>query len=153
MLCNVKKLLVSSVTAFTLFSGAAMAAVPDEAVAMGGIKPGDTLDQAKALWGEPTWQKGKKYNFPNGVLVEVQGSNRFIIEELRCKSPKGPATFNGLSIGSHEKDVSKLYGPADKVKSEGMEVEYIYYSQDRKKKMTIETFYDSVISIECELID
>lgn len=153
MLQNVKKFLATSALTLSIMTVTTFAAVPPESVAFDGVSPGDTLDFAISRWGQPVWQKGRKYNFANGLTVEVQNSNRTIIDEIKSKSNRCPATANGLSVGAHEKSLNETYGQADKIKTEGVEVEYIYYTADRKKKLQVETYYDTVVEIQCELTD
>lgn len=150
---NVKKILATSALALSVMTGTTFATVAPESIAFDGISPGDSMTKAVALWGTPVWQKGKRYDFANGIVVTTTGMHNSIIEKLKCKSPKGPSTTDGLSVGAHEKDISRIYDTADKVSTEGVEVEYTYYSHDRKKKIEIETYYDTVIEIKCELTD
>ena len=64
-----KKFLGTAIAAGMMMTAAtAMASVPNEAIAIGGIAPGATVESAKAAFGDPAYEKENGMTFANASL-------------------------------------------------------------------------------------
>ena len=133
----------------TAFSSACLATVSPEAISLGGVAPGDSVEQAKSILGTPSYS-GHKMRFPNGIIIEVDNDRPGVVEEIKTKA-NGPATPGGVTVGMGEDTLSQVYGSADKVDREHDGTEYVYYSTDRMKKMEFKVVNGTITEIKCEL--
>lgn len=124
------------------------AAVSPDVINIGGIAPGSTIESAKAKFGQPN-QSGDDLYFSNGVHIEFEKYNPNIVDEIEITTP-GVSTSKGITIGSPEAKVKKVYGQPDKVEMDDGKTEYTYYSTDYSKKMEFEVVNGSIVKIKCQ---
>ncbi|SHL06304.1 hypothetical protein SAMN05216582_13810 [Selenomonas ruminantium] len=131
---------------------AAYASVTPQQVALGGIEPGMSLEQAKSLGGEVIYADYEKTLFKNGLIVKVDDKRPDIVEEIVLKTGevKTPA---GITLGMSADKLNDAYGQADKVEVDRDDTEYKYRTADGRKEIEF-TVKDGVIAkISCELRD
>lgn len=148
------------VSGFLLMGSAVVsAAIPAEEIALGGLRPGMTLEAAKAIYGEPTKISSKKIAFDNGFIAELDFHNGTILEEIKSVDPDNAiATPSGLVVGAEEAAIESLCGPADEIERKGQytgssQTKYTYYATDARTKMKITVHGGVVTKIKCELRD
>lgn len=131
-----------------VFSSLCFAALPSNAIGLGGVAPGDSVEVAEYKFGVPN-VRGDKFYFANGVVVEIDEHEQNIIEEISTRAGN-VATPAGVSVGMSETVLNEHYGAADKIEHDDGGVEYKYYSLDGKKKMTFKVFNGVIQKIECD---
>lgn len=145
-----KSLTTAILTGMMMMSATAMAAIPDEAVALEGIAPGATVEEATAAFGAPT-QVGSHLYFKNGVIGHIHKKTPNIIHELETKQANGAATPAGIKVGMSESALTEVYGEADKVDYEYGEVEYEYFSMNGLTKLEVKVVGGTITKIEVEM--
>ena len=131
-------------------SSVCMATVPSDAIALGGVAPGDSVERAKSMLGAPNYA-GKKLYFPNGVVIEVDDYNPNLVEDIETRAPNSVATPGGVTVGMREDVLGSIYGRPDKLEQEYSENEYTYYSENYIKKMEFKAVNGTIVKIKCEL--
>ena len=121
----------------------------DEKFSLGGISPGMSFDEAKKILGEPTSQHDDdEFTFANGVMIDVEGG---IVEEIKIRQA-GVKTSQGVEVGMMEYAIGEFCGAADVIdKDDDGEVDYEYYSGDKKSKIVYTAQNDLIIEIKCSL--
>ena len=141
------------VTGSMLMATTAFATIPSSEIALGGVAPGMSIDEAVAVYGQATYRGDDAY-FPNGVKADLDDFNRNLIEELKINQPgSGVATPAGIAINSPEGDIVKAYGEPDKMEYDDGKNEYTYYASDSRKKLKINAKNGVVVKIKCDLYD
>jgi len=145
-----KRAWIATITA-GLMMGASLclASVSPDAIALGGVAPGSTVESAKSILGTPNYA-GKKLYFPNGVIIEVDEHNPNLVEEIETRA-QGAATPGGVQVGMEESVLESIYGRPDKFEQEYSENEYTYYSTDYFKKLKFEAVNGTIVKIKCEM--
>ncbi len=135
-------------------SATALAAIPGAEIALGGVAPGMSLDEAIAAFGEPTYQdNGEEAVFSNGIKIDLDDRSRTTVEEIKLSRQSDAATPAGIAIGSSESAVMEAYGQPDKLEYDDGKNEYTYYASDNATKLKIEAMNGAVVEIKCELRD
>ena len=149
-----KKKMAAYLTGLMMMSSAtAFAAIPSADIALGGVHPGMSVDEAVAVYGQATYRGDDAY-FQNGVKADLDDFNRNLIEELKIARPgTGVATPAGIAIGSPENAITEAYGQPDKMEYDDGKNEYTYYASDSRMKLKIEAMNGSVVKIKCDLYD
>ena len=151
-----KKKLAAYLTGLMMMSSAtALAAVPSADIALGGIQPGMSIDEAIAAFGQPTYRDhGEDAYFPNGIKIDLDEWTRNTIEEIHLTRPgSGVATPAGITVGSAESEIQAAYGYPDKMEYDDGAQEYTYYATDSAMKLKIEAVRGSVVKIKCDMYD
>jgi len=121
--------------------------IHSKAIELSGVKPGMTVEEAKEILGEPVTTDDDKLIFNNGVELEIdKDSNR--VEEL-----KGDTNAAGVKVGMPEDSLKYMCGPADELETDGGDVEYTYYSTDKKSKVTYKAHNGIITEIKSSLND
>lgn len=118
-------------------------------IALEGVKPGMTLDEVKAIFGEPTSTGGDNVTFGNGLTVETNDAGK--VEDVRV-TQAGIRTPEGVEVGMADSALNEYCGPADKVDVEGDgEVDYKYFGVDGMSQVTYTTRNGIITEIKCSL--
>lgn len=149
-----KKLLSTAIaTGIMMTATAAFASIPSSEIALDGVAPGMSVDDAVAVYGQATYRGDDAY-FQNGVKADLDDFNRNIIEELKISRPgSGVATPAGIAISSPESAIVEAYGQPDKMKYDDGKNKYTYYASDSGMKLKIEAVNGVVVKIKCDLYD
>lgn len=133
-------------------AASAYASVASQQVALGGIEPGMSLEQAKSLGGEVIYADYEKTLFKNGLIVKVDDKRPGIVEEVVLKSGevKTPA---GITLGMSADKLNSAYGQADKVDVDRDDTEYKYRTADGHKEIEFTVKNGVITKISCELRD
>ena len=124
----------------------------DKKFSLEGIIPTMTLDEVKAVLGEPvSKQDDDEYIFANGIIVEVTEIGDFVKEIKTNKA--GSKTGAGISVGMTEQNLLNAYGQADSVENDDGETEYKYYSDDKTIKIEFEAKNGIISEIKTKLND
>lgn len=145
-----KKLLAAVAAGMLLTGAVCFAAVPADEVAIAGVAPGSSVENAKSKLGEPTHTTGKKLYFSNGIMVEVAKYNPGMVEEIEILSA-GAATPGGVQVGMAESAITEKYGQPDKLDRDYDDTEYTYYSHDYVRKMEFKVVGGKIVKIKCEM--
>ena len=134
-------------------SATAFASIPSAEIALGGVAPGMSVDEAVAVYGQATYRGDDAY-FQNGVKADLDDFNRNLIEELKINRPgSGVTTPAGIGISSPESAIVEAYGQPDKMEYDDGKNEYTYYANDSRMKLKIEAMNGAVVKIKCDLYD
>lgn len=118
-------------------------------IALEGVKPGMTLDEVKAIFGEPTATDGDDVTFGNGLTVETNDAGK--VDDVRV-TQAGIRTPEGVEVGMADYALNEYCGPADKVDVDGDgEVEYKYFGVDGMSQVTYTTRNGIITEIKCSL--
>lgn len=119
-------------------------------IAFGDVKPGVTFDEAKVILGEPVSViEDDKYYFDNGLLVEI--NDKSIVDEISSREA-GVATADGVEVGMMDYALNEHCGPADAIEqNDDGEVEYKYFSGDKKSQLIYKTRNGLITEIICSL--
>ena len=149
-----KKFLGAAImTGMLMVSATAMASVPIEDIAIGGIAPGATVEDAKAAFGDPVFTKKNSMTFSNGVVIDMKKRAPGVIHEIEADEHCSIGTPAGVQVGMSADVLEAKYGEADRVEIEFGDTEYTYYSHDRSLKMEFEVEGGVITKIECEIRD
>ena len=122
--------------------------IHSKAIELSGVKPGMTLEDAIKILGEPVQTDDDKLIFDNGVELEIDKDSN-TVEEL-----KGDTNAAGVQVGMPEDSLKEMCGPADDLEDKGGgNVEYIYYSTDKKSKVTYKAHNGIITEIVSSLND
>lgn len=113
-------------------------------ISFNGIVPGFSVDEVKAIYGEPVETLGDKIVFTNGVVIEVEDDNK-TVESVHLTTDE-VKTPEGVAVGMSEYVLNDAYGPADKVDKESDGVEYEYYLGMNKVAKIVFKTKDGIIS-------
>lgn len=132
--------------------GNAPADVKGRIIALEGVKPGMTLDEVKQILGEPvSTHDDDEFTFANGLIVETNDVGK--VDSVKI-TKAGIKTPEGLEVGMADSAVKEYCGPADEIDNDDDgEVEYKYYSSDRKSKIVYTTRNGTITEIKCSLND
>ena len=149
-----KKILGTAIAAgMMLTSTSAFAMISSADIALGGVAPGMSVDEAAAVYGPATYRGDDAY-FQNGVKADLDDFNRNLIEELKITRPgSGVSTPAGIAISSPESAIVEAYGQPDKMEYDDGKNEYTYYASDSRMKLKIEAMNGAVVKIKCDLYD
>lgn len=147
-----KKLGAVVLGSMMMAASAAMASVAPQQVALAGIEPGMSLEQAKAIGGEVAYADYEKTVFKSGVIVKVDDDRPGIVEEVVIKQGTA-ATPAGIALGMSADELNGAYGQADKVDRDRNDTEYIYRTADGSKKLEFKVRDGVIVKISCELRD
>lgn len=149
-----KKFLGTAIAAGMMLTAAtAMASVPNEAIAIGGIAPGASVEEAKAAFGAPVFEQKHGMTFANGVVIDMKKRTPNIVHEIEAENGCTAATPAGVQVGMSVDVLNEIYGEADRIEIEFGDTEYKYYSHDRSLKMEFEVENGIITKIECEIRD
>ena len=149
-----KKKMATVLTGLLMTSSAtAFAMIPSAEIALSGVAPVMSVDEAAAVYGQATYRGDDAY-FQNGVKADLDDFNRNLIEELKIARPgSGVATPAGIAISSPESAIVEAYGQPDKMEYDDGKNEYTYYASDSRMKLKIEAMNGAVVKIKCDLYD
>ena len=143
---------VSTMVLGTLMAAAAtaFASVAPQQVALGGIEPGMSLEQAKNLGGEIAYSDYEKTVFKSGLIIKVDDDRPGVVEEVAVKNGevKTPA---GIAWGMSADKLNEAYGQADKIDSDRQDTEYKYFTADGSKEIEFTVKNGVITKISCEL--
>lgn len=130
-----KKLALSLAVGSALLMGTASAAVPNDALVVGGIEYGASAEYVRSVYGDPTEVETKpQQEFYNGTAIEYEYGDSFElflldnqVRRIEVDRHNGIKTKAGIEVGSTLAEVKAAYGEPDKIRHD----KYIYYSQDR----------------------
>ncbi len=122
-------------------------------ITLGGVMPGVTFDEAKSMLGEPvSMPEDDVYIFDNGLLVEIDLPKN-IVEEISI-TQVGVKSADGVEVGMPDYSLNEYCGAADAIEQEDNgEVEYKYFSGDKKSSVTYKTRNGMIYEISCSLND
>ncbi len=117
----------------------------DSKISIGGIYPGMSFDEAKKILGEPVTSDDDEFIFANGLKLDVEGG---VVEEIKTTT-SGVKTAQGVEVGMMEYAIDEFCGAADKVETDDDgEVEYKYYSSDKKSEVVYTVRNDLITEIK-----
>lgn len=97
------------------------ALVPNDAVELGGLRPGYTLEYMESIYGEPTLEKYEpcslpafsKYTYKYGDSVSIFSIGGKVIFDIYTTANNGWATPAGVTVGMDKSILQKVYGKED----------------------------------------
>lgn len=104
-------------------------AIIERTVALGGLMPGVSIDDVKAMFGEPTSTEGDTMTFADGLKVVLDNAQKVKSISTLINTFDTP---EGVSVGASEYSLNDYCGPADVVRKIDKGAEYEYNSGDRK---------------------
>lgn len=117
----------------------------DSKISIGGIYPGMSFDEAKKILGESVTSDDDEFIFANGLKLDVEGG---VVEEIKTTT-SGIKTAQGVEVGMMEYAIDEFCGAADKVETDDDgEVEYKYYSGDKKSEVVYTVRNDLITEIK-----
>ena len=130
----------------------AYASISPQQVALAGIEPGMSLEQAMSIGGEVAYSDYEKVVFKSGAVVEVDDDRPGIVDKVSIRSGTA-GTPAGITLGMGTDAITGAYGNADKVDYDRDDTEYIYRSTDGMKKMKFKVINGVIVKISCSLRD
>ena len=149
-----KKFLSVLCGAVMTFSAAnCSATVPNDEIAIGGVRPGVTTNELINLKGQPLSKNydGDEWIY-DGFKVEFDKDAPNFVEEIKTRENAYP-TPGGVFVGYGADILTKIYGTADKVKTKYNATVYTYYSSDYSREMKFKVINGAIVEIICELND
>ncbi len=117
-------------------------------IALNGIMPGESLDAIKAQFGEATSTAGDVMTFANGLKVKFDDATKKVKEISTTDNTF--TTPEGMYVGANEYLLNEYCGPADEVeKDDDGEVEYKYFSSDKKSEVVYTSKNGIITEITC----
>ena len=118
-------------------------------IALSGVMPGTSLDDLKAMFGEPTLTEGDVLTFVDGLKVKLDNATKKV-KEISTTSADFD-TNNGMYVGATEYSLNDYCGPADSVRKITNGAEYEYNSGDNKSKVVYKAENGFITAITCSL--
>lgn len=137
--------------ALTMLAASAFASVSPEQVALAGIAPGMTLEQARSVGGAVSYSDYKRIVFQNGAVAETDDDWPGVVDEVKIRSGTA-ATPAGITLGMGVDAITGAYGQPDRIERDWDDTEYTYYSMDGKK-MEFKVINGVIVKITCKLRD
>ena len=131
-----------------LSSSICFATVDDSKIALGKLSPGISADELIAICGQPSYKDGDDWIYKT-FRAEVE---RGVVEKISTRSDT-ITTSDGVRVGLAAEVLNSTFGKADKVDRDYDDTEYIYYSNDRTKKIEFKVVNGVIVKISCELKD
>ena len=123
-------------------------AMASRVAALNGIMPGASIDDLKAQFGEATSTAGDVMTFANGLKVKFDDASKKVKEISTTDSTF--TTPEGMYVGADEYLLNEYCGPADEVeKDDDGEVEYKYFSSDKKSEVVYTSKNGIITEITC----
>ena len=143
-----KKIFAIICGAMILSSTLCFAAVEGDKISLGGIVPGMSEQDLINAFGQPTYRDGDDWSYKT-FNVEVE---RGIVEKVSTRFDS-IITPDGVRVGQAAEVLNSTFGKADKVDRDYNDTEYIYYSNDRTKKIEFKVVNGVIAEISCEIRD
>ena len=122
--------------------------VNERVIALGGLMPGVSVDDVKAMFGEPTVIEENILIFADGLKVEFDDAQKVKTISTTIETFDTP---EGVYVGASEYSLNDYCGPADSVHKIDSGAEYEYNSGD-KKSVVVYTAQNGIITeITCSL--
>lgn len=118
-------------------------------VALSGVMPGTSLDDLKAMFGEPTETDGDIMTFVDGLKVTLDSAKK-VIKEISTTSDSFD-TPEGIYVGADEYLLNDYCGQADATRKIENGAEYEYNSGDKKSKVIYKAQNGIITEITCSL--
>ena len=123
-------------------------AMASRVAALNGIMPGASIDDIKAQFGEATSTAGDVMTFANGLKVKFDDASKKVKEISTTDNTF--TTPEGMYVGADEYLLNEYCGPADEVeKDDDGEVEYKYFSGDKKSEIVYTSKNGVITEITC----
>ena len=123
-------------------------AANERVVALGGLMPGVSVDEVKAMFGEPTATEENILIFADGLKVVLDTA-----QKVKAVSTTADAfdTSEGVYVGASEYSLNDYCGPADAVRQITGGAEYEYISGDKKSVVVYKAQNGVITEIICSL--
>ncbi len=131
-----------------LSSSICFATVDDSKIALGQLSPGISADELISICGQPNYKDGDDWVYKT-FKAEIE---RGVVEKISTRSETITAA-GGVRVGLAADVLNSTFGKADKVDRDYDDTEYIYYSNDRTKKIEFKVVNGVIVKISCELKD
>lgn len=118
-------------------------------VALSGVMPGTSLDDLKAMFGEPTATDGDIMTFVDGLKVTLDSAKK-VVKEISTTSDSFD-TPEGIYVGADEYLLNDYCGQADATRKIENGAEYEYNSGDKKSKVIYKAQNGIIAEITCSL--
>lgn len=118
-------------------------------VALSGVMPGTSLDDLKAMFGEPTATDGDIMTFVDGLKVKLDSAKK-VVKEISTTSDSFD-TPEGIYVGADEYLLNDYCGQADATRKIENGAEYEYNSGDKKSKVIYKAQNGIITEITCSL--
>jgi hypothetical protein len=118
-------------------------------VALSGVMPGTSLDDLKAMFGEPTATDGDIMTFVDGLKVTLDSAKK-VVKEISTTSDSFD-TPEGIYVGADEYLLNDYCGQADATRKIENGAEYEYNSGDKKSKVIYKAQNGIITEITCSL--
>ena len=119
----------------------------ERVIALGGIKPGASVEELKSVFGEATSVDGNTMTFADGLKVVLDGANK--VKSISTTT-NAFDTSEGVYVGASEYSLNDYCGPADAVRVSNGIAEY-EYSGDKKSVVVYKAQNGVITEIICSL--
>lgn len=127
-----------SVSSLTFALGgipASYALIPDDAVEIGGLQPGNTLEYMESIYGQPVLDKVQpcnlpafsKYTYKYGDTVSIFSIGGKAIFSIKTMANNGWGTPAGVTVGMNKSVLNDIYGKEDHIFQRNGITYYEYY--------------------------
>lgn len=123
--------------------------ISERTVALSGVMPGTSLDDLKAMFGEPTATDGDILTFVDGLKVTLDSAKK-VVKEISTTSDSFD-TPEGIYVGADEYLLNDYCGQADATRKIENGAEYEYNSGDKKSKVIYKAQNGIITEITCSL--
>lgn len=126
---------VSSLTFALVGVTDSYALVPNDAVAVGGLRPGYTMEYMESIYGQPVLEKVKpcnlpafsQYDYKYGDTVSIFSIGGKAIFSIKTTANNGWGTPAGVTVGMNKSVLNDIYGKEDHIFQRNGITYYEYY--------------------------
>ena len=122
--------------------------ITERVVSLGGLMPGVSVEDVKAMFGEPTSTEGNVLTFADGLKVILDGAQNVKSISTMVETFD---TNDGMYVGADEYLLNEYCGPADSVNKITNGAEYKYNSGDKKSVVVYKAENGIITEITCSL--
>ena len=126
----------------------ATSTITERVVTLGGLMPGVSVEDVKAMFGEPTSTEGNVLTFADGLKVILDGAQKVKSISTMVETFD---TNDGMYVGADEYLLNEYCGPADSVNKITNGAEYKYNSGDKKSVVVYKAENGIITEITCSL--
>ena len=126
----------------------ATSTITERVVTLGGLMPGVSVEDVKAMFGEPTSTEGNVLTFADGLKVILDGAQKVKSISTMVETFDTP---DGIYVGADEYLLNEYCGPADSVNKITNGAEYKYNSGDKKSVVVYKAENGIITEITCSL--
>ena len=122
--------------------------ITERVVSLGGLMPGVSVEDVKAMFGEPTSTEGNVLTFADGLKVILDGAQNVKSISTIVETFDTP---DGIYVGADEYLLNEYCGPADSVNKITNGAEYKYNSGDKKSVVVYKAENGIITEIICSI--